>query len=119
MIEGTGIDFLEIKRIKELLSRQSNFPKRIFTEKEYAYFQSLSENRQIEFLSGRFAAKEAFSKAFGSGIGKELSFLDIEILPNSKNQPILDTKIYPGNIHLSISHSNEYAVAQVILERTD
>ncbi len=119
MIEGTGIDFLEIKRIKELLSRQANFPNRILTEREYAYFKKLSVHRQIEFLSGRFAAKEAFSKAFGSGIGEELSFLDIEILPNSKNQPILETKIYPGNSHLSISHSDEYVIAQVILERTD
>ena len=119
MIEGTGIDLLEISRIKELLLRQPNFSKRILTEKEDAHFQRLSEHRQIEFLAGRFAAKEAFSKAFGSGIGGEVSFLDIEILPNAKNKPIVRTKRYPGNIHLSISHSDEFAIAQVILERVD
>lgn len=119
MIEGIGIDLLEIKRIKELLSRQPNLPKRILTKKEQAHYQKLSKHRQVEFLSGRFAAKEAFSKAFGTGVGGEFSFLDIEILPNSKNKPIVHTKVYPGNIHLSISHSDEYAIAQVILERSD
>lgn len=116
MIEGIGIDLLELKRIKELLSRQPNFTNRILTEKENAHFQKLSKHRQIEFLAGRFAAKEAFSKAFGSGIGGELSFLDIEILPNANNKPIVETNHYPGKIHLSISHSDEFAVAQVILE---
>lgn len=117
MIEGIGIDLLEISRIKELFSRQPDFRRRILTAKEDAYFQELSEHRQIEFLAGRFAAKEAFSKAYGTGIGGEVSFLDIEILPDSKNKPILQTKVYSGNIHLSISHSAEFAVAQVILEK--
>lgn len=119
MIEGIGIDLLEIQRIKELLSRQPNFSKRILTEKEVQYFQELSAHRQIEFLAGRFAAKEAFSKAFGTGIGTELSFLDIAILPNAKNKPIIITEKYSGNIHLSISHSEAFVVAQVILEKVD
>lgn len=116
MIEGIGIDLLEIQRIKELLSRQINFPKRILTKGEYVYFEKMSAHRQIEFLAGRFAAKEAFSKAFGSGIGKELSFLDIEILPNAKNKPVLHTAVYSGDIHVTISHSANHVVAQVILE---
>lgn len=119
VIEGVGIDLLEIQRIKELVLRQPNFSKRILTEKEENYYQKLSEHRQIEFLAGRFAAKEAFSKAIGTGIGGDVSFLDIEILPDSKNKPIVETKIYPGTIHLSISHSDEFAVAQIILERVD
>ena len=119
MIEGIGVDLIEIRRIKKLLSRQPNFVKRILTTKEEKYFKELSEHRQIEFLAGRFAAKEAFSKAFGTGIGGDFSFLDIEILPNSNNRPIVETQKYPGTIHLSISHSDEFAVAQIILERVD
>ncbi len=117
MIAGIGIDLLEIKRIREILSDNKDFPKRILTEKEYAHFLNLSKHRQVEFLSGRFAAKEAFSKAYGSGIGKELSFLDLEILPDNQNKPIFYTNKYEGIIHLSISHSAEYVVAQVVLEK--
>lgn len=117
MIEGIGIDLVEITRMKELFLKKPKIVKRILTPKESAYFQELSKKRQVEFLAGRFAAKEAFSKALGTGIGGELSFLDLEILPNSKNKPIIKTKIYSGNIHLSISHSEEFAVAQVILEK--
>ena len=118
MIEGIGIDLLEIQRIQEILARNKKFPKRILTEKEYAHFLNLSSHRKVEFLSGRFAAKEAFSKAYGSGIGKELSFLDLEILGDSKNKPILLTEKYDGKIHLSISHTKNYVVAQVVLEKT-
>lgn len=117
MIEGIGIDLLEIKRIKEIFSRNKDFPNRILTEKEYAHFLELSDHRQIEFLSGRFAAKEAFSKAFGTGISSELSFLDLEILPDAKNKPIVSTELYKGNVHLSISHTDEHVIAQVLLEK--
>lgn len=119
MIEGIGIDLLAISRIEELILRKPNFPKRILTEKENAHFQELSAHRQIEFLAGRFAAKEAFAKAIGTGIGGEVSFLDIEILPDAKNKPVLRTDLYPGNIHISISHSDDLAIAQVVLERVD
>lgn len=119
MIEGIGIDLLEIKRIEEIYSHNKNFPKRILTKKEYQHFLELTEHRQVEFLAGRFAAKEAFAKAYGSGIGSELSFVDIEILPNKKNKPILSTSSYQGMIHLSISHSETYVVAQVLLEKRE
>lgn len=79
MIFGIGIDIVELHRIENMLSRQTRFPQRILTEAEYARFTQLSDKRKIEFLAGRFAAKEAFSKAYGTGIGKELSFQDIEI----------------------------------------
>lgn len=63
MIHGTGIDIVELDRIEKLHSRQEAFSKRILTPKEQAHFSTLSAHRQIEFLAGRFAAKEAFSKA--------------------------------------------------------
>ncbi len=77
-------------------------------------FTVLSGRRQVEFLAGRFSAKEAFSKAAGTGIGKNLSFIDIEIESDALGKPmIVKPKVHA---HLSISHSREYAVAQVIIE---
>lgn len=117
MIVGTGIDIVEMNRIKDVMARQKSFTTRILTNKEQQYFEALSANRQIEFLAGRFAAKEAFAKAFGTGIGKELSWQDMEIIPNETGKPVFISKKYSGTIHLSISHSKEYAVANVILEK--
>lgn len=115
MIKGIGIDIVEISRISELLQKQGKFPERILTEKERAVFESLTGNRKAEYLAGRFAAKEAFSKAAGTGIGKELSFLDIEIETTQSGQPFI-SKPYSEGVHLSISHSREYAAAQVVIE---
>jgi holo-[acyl-carrier protein] synthase len=114
MITGIGIDIIELSRIAEMVARQKKLIDRILTISEKEIFDQLSERRKIEFLAGRFAAKEAYSKANGTGIGKELSFLDIEIKSDSSGKPYFnkpDTKA-----HLSISHSREYAVAQVIIE---
>lgn len=116
MIHGIGIDLVELERIQEILGRQPEFPKRILTSSEYQHFLKLSNHRQIEFLAGRFAAKEAFSKAMGTGIGQETSFQDIEILPNEKNKPIAKTPLFSGEVHVSISHSDTYAIAEVLLE---
>jgi len=116
MIAGIGIDIVEIERIKGILERQDAFPKRILTQNEYDHCVTLSKHRQVEFLAGRFASKEAFSKAVGTGIGKETSFQDIEILPNEQNQPLLTSPLFSGASHVSISHSETYVIAQVILE---
>lgn len=117
MIEGIGIDLVELNRIEALIGRQPNFPARILTQREMTRYLELSAHRQIEFLAGRFAAKEAFSKAIGTGIGEGMSFLDIEILPNEVNKPIVYTELFHGNSHVSISHSKDYAIAQIILEK--
>lgn len=115
MITGIGIDIIELERIQKIISTQKKFVDRILTENEKQTFTQLSEWRQVEFLAGRFAAKEAFSKAAGTGIGKELSFLDIEISADSLGKPII---VKPElNAHLSISHSRDYAVAQVVIEK--
>lgn len=117
MIKGTGIDIIEIARIQRLLAIQPKLIDRVLTGKEQQLFYSFStEKRKIEFLAGRYAAKEAFSKAWGTGIG-ELSFLDIEILFNKKKAPILTSSVLEGQrCFVSISHSERYAVAQVIIE---
>ncbi|MEH7123291.1 holo-ACP synthase [Bacillus sp. JJ1532] len=116
MITGIGIDIVELNRIKKIFERQVKFAERILTPKETAKFQTLPLERKTEFLAGRFAAKEAFSKAMGTGIGGSLSFLDIEIEKDEKGKPYVSKPIQKG-VHLSISHSKEYAVAQVIIEK--
>jgi holo-[acyl-carrier protein] synthase len=114
MITGIGIDIIELSRIEEILTRQKKLVDRILTLSEKEIFEQLPQRRRVEFLAGRFAAKEAYSKANGTGIGKELSFLDIEIKSDSAGKPYF---IKPETrAHLSISHSKEYVVAQVIIE---
>ncbi|KAB2328576.1 holo-ACP synthase [Cytobacillus depressus] len=115
MISGIGIDIVELDRIRIIFERQEKFAERILTLKERLEFLPLTPQRKIEFLAGRFAAKEAFSKALGTGIGGELSFLDIEIEKDEKGKPFISKPLGKG-VHLSISHSKEYAVAQVVIE---
>jgi holo-[acyl-carrier protein] synthase len=114
MIKGIGIDIIELSRIEEIVTRQKKLVDRILTENEKQTFEQLPERRKVEFLAGRFAAKEAYSKAVGTGIGKELSFLDIEIDTDHLGKPFIAKPEIIGFI--SISHSREYAVAQVIIE---
>ncbi|MBT2644368.1 holo-ACP synthase [Bacillus sp. ISL-41] len=116
MIIGTGIDIVEIDRIRKLAESQPRFPERVLTEKEREVYKQYNERRGIEFLAGRWAAKEAFSKAKGTGIGKELSFMDIEIEHDPYGRPIV-VKPYLEGVHLSVSHSEHYAIAQVVIEK--
>lgn len=116
MIKGIGIDIVEIARIKEIVTRQPLFVERILTESEYDRYQLLQGKRQVEFLAGRFAAKEAFVKAAGTGISKKYSWHDIYIENEESGNPIISVKEVEDRLHISISHSDEYAVAQVIIE---
>ncbi|KOP79580.1 holo-ACP synthase [Cytobacillus solani] len=118
MISGIGIDIVELNRIRKIYLRQRKFVDRILTAKEKEIFNSLTEERQAEYLAGRFAAKEAFSKAVGTGLGGNLSFLDIEIEKDKKGKPFI-SKPFNEGVHLSISHSKEYAVAQVVIEKQE
>ncbi|MGG1629423.1 holo-ACP synthase [Rossellomorea sp. NRS-1567] len=115
MIKGIGLDIVETVRIQRMIERQPKFVKRILTAKEEDAFYTLSEQRKIEFAAGRFAAKEAFSKANGTGIGTALSFQDIEISKDPNGKPYF-SKPEGANAHLSITHSREFAAAQVIIE---
>ncbi|AIF42381.1 holo-ACP synthase [Virgibacillus sp. SK37] len=117
MIEGIGIDLVEIQRIKDSFRKNGRFAHRILTENEQIHFQKLpTEKRKMEFLAGRFAGKEAFAKATGTGIGK-LSFQDIEITTDENGAPYIKVKGYEAKkIFISISHSEAYATAQVIIE---
>ncbi|MRH43629.1 holo-ACP synthase [Aquibacillus halophilus] len=118
MIKGIGVDIVELERIEKILHQNERFIERVLTEEEKVIFDKLqSDKRKIEFLAGRFAAKEAYSKAIGTGLGK-LSFQDIEIITDELGAPKISVKeAYGSSIFVSISHSQAYAIAQVIIEK--
>jgi len=122
MILGIGIDIVEITRIEKYLRRFGQKGKdRLFTKTEQEYCDSkIYPNLHY---AARFAAKEAFSKARRTGIGVELSWLDVEVGKHENGAPYiqLSDKIMKANpdlqCHLSLSHSDHYAVAVVTLEK--
>lgn len=116
MITGIGLDIVEMARIEKINQRSEAFRKKVLTDQELALYNDLTPHRQLEFLAGRFSAKEAFSKALGTGLGAECALHDIEILKASSGQPVLYFKGERVNGFVSITHSKSYAAAQVILE---
>lgn len=115
MIVGHGIDIEELASIESAVTRREGFAKRVLTTKEMERFTSLKGRRQIEYLAGRWSAKEAFSKAMGTGIGK-LTFQDLEVLNNERGAPYFSQSPFLGKIWLSISHTDQFVTASVILE---
>lgn len=115
MITGIGLDITEMHRIRRLDGTSAKFRERVLTERELAEYALLSENRKIEFLAGRFAAKEAFAKANGTGIGKACSFKDIEIRKDANGKPEIYFQQQEIGL-VSITHTKEYAAAQVLLQ---
>ncbi|OHD12137.1 MAG: holo-[acyl-carrier-protein] synthase [Spirochaetes bacterium GWD1_27_9] len=119
---GIGVDIVEVKRFDRLKENES-FLKKVFTEKEMAY--CLKKKAASECLAVRFAAKEAFAKALGTGFTKGIHFNEIEILKDENGKPYFilynTTKEYFDklsckNIHLSLSHERSHAVAMVVIE---
>lgn len=111
MIKGIGTDIVEISRIKPEMA-----PK-ILSPSEYdSYLGFTSSKRKAEFLAGRFAAKEAISKALNH-VDFELSFCELDIKNDENGKPILVCeKLQNYQILLSISHQNAYAIAFCIME---
>lgn len=116
LIQGIGIDLVELPRIEKIILEKPSFVKRVLTPNEATIFASLSARRKIEFLGGRFACKEAYSKALGTGIGST-SFQDIEVLNNDLGAPYVAQSTYDGPIFVSITHTENTAMAQIILEK--
>ena len=115
-MEGIGIDIIEIKRINKLMEEYGErFFQRILTEKEINYCKKFSKP-ELHF-AGRFASKEAYSKAIGTGIGKQFGWKDIEILNNEKGKPYIvhlkDNEFSKFHYEISISHTEDYACAVV------
>ena len=125
MIVSIGIDIVEVYRIRETLARTPRFVERVFTEKERAYCESKGAAAAQSFAA-RFAAKEAFLKALKTGWRGKITWHDMEILNDEFGVPRLAIRgeaqkllenLGANQIHLSISHTTEHAVAEVILER--
>lgn len=121
MILGTGIDIIEIERIKKAVMKE-NFVKRVFTELEQIYCHSRGAQAAASYAA-RFAAKEAVMKALGTGLAGG-NWLDIEVCNDEAGKPQLALSGSFGRlaaqqgvtaIHLSLTHAREYAAAQVIL----
>ena len=115
MIKGIGIDAVELSRIKPIVEKQGSFIQRVLTPNELTLFEKLSTKRQIEFLAGRFACKEAFSKAWGTGIGK-VGLQDIEVLTEKTGAPYVANSPRNGKVFVSITHTDTMAIAQIVLE---
>ncbi len=124
MIVGTGIDIAEVPRIAEAIQRHGQrFLKRVFTEGEIAYCDSKAN--RIERYAARFAAKEAGMKALGTGWNRGVRWRDVEVCRQPGGRPTIAfhgkaaefaAKLGTRNIALSLSHTAEQAIAQVILE---
>src|SRR5699024_3759718 len=116
VIKGIGIEIIELDRIEKAEFKNNHLPERGLTNNELNIYENFStDKRKVEFLADRFAEKEAFAKALGTGIGK-ISFQDIEVLPNETGSPCLSVSTFDTEkIFVSISHSKAYAVAQVII----
>ena len=115
MIVGHGIDIEELASIQNAVEKRKGFAQRVLTDKEMERFSSLKGRRQVEYLAGRWSAKEAFSKAMGTGIGK-LGFQDLEVLNNETGAPYFSKSPFSGKVWLSISHTDQFVTASVILE---
>jgi holo-[acyl-carrier protein] synthase len=121
MIQGIGIDIIEIDRIANAVKREL-FVQRVFTPGEQLYCDQRGVQRAASYAA-RFAGKEAVVKAFGTGL-VEGSFQDIEILPDDKGCPQVKLRGFFAEfaqrlgvrqIHISLTHAREYAAAHAIL----
>lgn len=125
MILSIGIDIVEVYRIRETIARTPRFVERVYTAGERAY----SEGKGVaaaQSYAGRFAAKEAFLKALKTGWRGKITWQDIEVVVDADGVPTLNITGEAANIlklrgatsiHLSIAHTTDHAVAEVILEK--
>lgn len=120
---GIGTDLLDATRIKKLYARhEMRLIKRILTESEVAIWEA--RNRSSNFLAKQFAAKEAISKALGTGFSKGISFQHIEVLRDEKGAPIahLSSKAHErlrtlnaDKVHISLSDEGEFVFAFALI----
>ncbi len=120
MLKGIGIDIIEVKRIRDIMVKYGDkFFQRILTQNEIDYCKSYKANPEVHF-AGRFASKEAYSKAIGTGISKNFGWKDIEILNDKLGKPYINhikgTEYSKDKFEISISHTHDYACAVVVRE---
>ncbi|WP_305768865.1 holo-ACP synthase [Candidatus Epulonipiscium viviparus] len=123
MIVGIGTDIIEIDRIEKIVAENTTFVKKIFAESEVDYLAQ--KKYRPESIAGLFAAKEAVSKAMGTGF-RNIKMSEIEITHTGLGQPqvVLNgmakeraEELTVSNICISISHCKKYAIAYVIMEK--
>ncbi len=122
MIVGTGIDIVEIFRMRDAIDKWGeNFLRKVFTAREIRY--SNSKRFSHQHFAARFAAKEAVIKAFGDPQKHPLNWTDIEVLNDQEGKPVIEfhnaalkakNKKGIGEVAVSLSHSKNYAVANAI-----
>src|SRR5256714_15455882 len=121
---GIGVDMVEVERIQHSLDRfGERFMKRVFTEGEIAY--CISMKFPARHLAARFAAKEAVSKAFGTGIGKSMGWKDIDVRRKPSGEPYLvleggakklAEERQVSKLSISLSHTEHHAMAVIVVE---
>ncbi len=125
MIIGIGTDIIEISRIESSIKKYGErFLKRIFTDREIQYSEQFNENKYLHYAA-RFSAKESFSKAIGTGITKGFKFSEIGVKNLTSGEPTIE--LFGGlskkwgnyNIKISLSHSDNNAIAFLIIENND
>ncbi len=124
MIVGLGVDIAEVDRVRAAIERRGQaFLKRLFTPREIAYCET--HRNRYERYAGRLAAKEAAMKALGTGWSRGVRWIDIEIVPLPSGKPSLELRgrarefaerLEVKNISLTITHTGNTALAQVIFE---
>jgi holo-[acyl-carrier protein] synthase len=120
MIVGIGCDVIKIARVVALIGKIGDkFLNRIYTKSEIEAGKRLSQGKSNDFFAKRFAAKEAVSKAIGTGIGEKLSFLDIEVLNDTNGRPLVNlapAELKKFRIHLSLADEDGIAIAYALAE---
>ena len=123
MIYGIGNDIIEVDRIKKAINKNNGFKEKVFSENEIDICEKKANKYQS--YAARFAAKEAFMKAYGTGWDDGISWKEIEIINQENGKPILKLLNKTNEIvnlkqnfsfYVSLSHLKDYAIAQVIIE---
>ncbi len=125
MIVGTGVDIVEVSRVAEAIERHGErIERRVFTDEEIAYCRGRGA-RMAECYAARFAAKEAFTKALGTGVAGGISWNEIGVTRASSGKPALTLTGVAAEraegllVHLSLSHTASAAIAMVVIERIE
>lgn len=124
MIFGVGVDIIEVDRVEDKLSRTPGLKERLYTPVEIAYCES--KKFPFQHYAARFAAKEAFMKALGTGWSRGVKFSEIEVRNLDSGQPVLEVYGRARELcqeegitraYVSLSHLQTKAVATVVLEK--
>jgi len=124
VIFGIGTDIIEVARVEKLTTKDMKFLLKIFTQREIDYCRKFKNGAQN--FAGRFAVKEAFSKAMGTGLSNGIRFQEIETVNDKLGKPEIVLHGRTGEVfkekdlkcvHVSIAHLKDYATAVVVIEK--